>query len=198
MLSSTQKFFLKVFSAWEREWRLGEAVDLTFNLTFVKMKTVKENNRNFNTCLSAVPFFSGGRPQKRKQCSLQKRIFFVVQWDFANVRKPPSNTEVKISSNNIHVNLIFTLFTCILHVLRMHYFTNNFPQIKFISRTSVTDILTIPSVVPINRKSQIKLFNCYKVAKKQNSLFYTKNWNMYFVCKNTIASKSNCSTITRF
>ena len=42
-----------------------------------------------------------------------------------------------------------------LHVPRMQYFTNNFPQTKFASRTAVRDILTIPSVVPIKRTNQI-------------------------------------------
>ena len=119
--------------------------------------------------------FSAEVDRKNASSVAYKKGFLLLFSETLDVRKPPSNTEVKISSNNIHVNLIFTLFTCILHVLRMHYFTNNFPQIKFTSRTSVRDILTIPSVVPIKRKNQIKLFNCYKVAKKQNSLFYTKN-----------------------
>ena len=65
-----------------------------------------------------------------------------------------SKTEVKISSI-IRVNLIFTLFTCILHVLRMQYIRNNFPQTKFTSRTAVRDILTIPSVVSIKGTDQI-------------------------------------------
>ena len=87
----------------------------------------------------------------------------------------PSSTEVKISSNNIHVNLIFTLFTCILHVLCMQYFTNNFPQIKFTSRTSVRDILTIPSVVPIKRTNQISIGNsmtCRDIWHKYHEWYF--------------------------
>ena len=44
-----------------------------------------------------------------------------------------------------------------LHVLRMQYFTNNFPPTKFTSRTSVRDILTIPSVVLIKGTNPIDL-----------------------------------------
>ena len=93
--------------------------------------------------------FSGGRPQRHKPCSLRKRLSVCCSVRLSTSEKLPSNTEVKMSSNNIHVNLIFTLFTCILHVLRMQYFKNNFPQTIFTSRIVVRYNRTSPSVVPI-------------------------------------------------
>ena len=45
------------------ETLVTQAMDLTFNLSFVKMtavKRVKVNNGNFNTCLSAATFFQRG------------------------------------------------------------------------------------------------------------------------------------------
>ena len=57
----------------------------------------------------------------------------------------------------------------------MQYFTNNFPQIKFTSRTSVRDILTIPSVVPIKRTNQISIGNsmaCRDIWHKYHEWYF--------------------------
>lgn len=155
MLSSTlvPEVFLESFlCVEERERRLGGkwtwpsiSVSWRWQLSNASKWTMSTLTRAYQPLL----FFSGGRPQNHKPCSLRKRLSVCCSVRLSTSEKLPSNTEVKMSSNNIHVNLIFNLFTCILHALRMQYFKNNFPQTTFTSRAAVRDILTIPSVVPI-------------------------------------------------
>ena len=124
-------------------------------MQMIAVKRVKVTNGNIaNTCLSAATFFLPGVDRKNASFELTEKAFFCCSVRLSTSENLSSKTEVKISSI-IHVNLIFTLFTCILHVLRMQYITINFPQTKFTSRTAVRDILTIPSVVSIKGTDQI-------------------------------------------
>ena len=114
-------------------------------------------------------FFSAGIDCKNASFELTEKPFFCCSVRLSTSENLSSKTEVKISI--IHVNLIFTLFTCILHVLRMQYITNNFPQTKFTSRTAVRDILTIPSVVSIKGTNQIDWRVYSSISSLQASSF---------------------------
>ena len=164
MLSPTlvQKFFLKVFSAWERERRQGGSgkplVTLTFNLTFMQMiavKRVKVTNGNIaNTCLSAATFFLLGVDRKNASLSLRKRLSFVAQWDF----RPQKTSPRKPRSKFLLLFMSIWSLPC-SRAYYMYYVCSILQSIflkqNFTSRTAVRDILTIPSVVSIKGTDQI-------------------------------------------
>ena len=114
------------------ETLVTQAMDLTFNLSFVKMtavKRVKVNNGNFNTCLSAATFFQRGQTAKTQAVQLTKKVFSLFLGETFDLRKPPleywGQNVFEQHSCQFDLHLVYVHITCTTLAVFYKQFSSN-------------------------------------------------------------------------
>ena len=133
----SQKFFLKIFSAWERERRLGRSgLDLQTHFyedDSCQMRQSDQWQLSKHVLISRYFCFSGGRPQKHKPCSLRKRFLLHAPWDFRPQKTSPRILRLKfLKTTSMSIWSLPCSRSCYMYhvcsILQTIFLKQNLPQ----------------------------------------------------------------------